>query len=124
MKKKLLLCFIGMAFLVGCSALIPSMSPPVWIHGTWSDEFGLTNYTFTETTMLQTNLYITLDMAEFFRDLDVFPDERITNTVYSFTVPDEMGGYTMEFSKVDTNTIDLTMKMSGATIGPTRLYRQ
>ena len=124
MKKTLLLCFIGMVFLIGCSLLTPSMSPPTWIHGTWSDEFGLTSYTFTPTTMLQTIGNITLDMAEFFRDLDVFPNETPTSTLYSFTVPEEMGGYTMEFSKIDANTIDLTMKMSGATIGPTRLYRQ
>jgi len=100
------------------------MSPPTWIHGTWSDELELVSYTFTPTTMLQTTGNITLDMAEFFRDLDFFSNETITNTFYSFTVPGEMGGFTMEFSKIDANTMNYTMKISGATIGPTPLYRQ
>lgn len=124
MKKLLALCLIGTVFLIGCSVLIPSMSPPAWIQGTWSDEFEVINYTFTPSTMLQTTGSITLDMAEFFRDLNVFPNETVTNTLYAFTVPEEMGGYTMEFSKVDANTMNYTMKMSGATVGPVLLYRQ
>ena len=126
MKKTLLLSLLGLTLLIGCTPPQPPpiMSPPSWIHGTWSDEFGVVSYTFTATTMLQVAGSLTIDMAEVCRELDVSSDETITATFYSFTVPYVDSGYKMEFTKIDANTIHHTSRMTGISIGPTPLYRQ
>jgi len=101
------------------------MSPPAWIQGTWSSGIIDADYTFTTSTMLQRSSITTLDMAALFREMDISPDETITATLYSFTVPDAgEGSYTMEFAKIDANTIHMTMRFAYATIGPVPLHRQ
>jgi hypothetical protein len=79
--------------------------------------------TFTATTVIQRSGNVSLDLGELYRVSETVVTETVTDTLYSFTVPTETGYSTMEFVRVDANTINWTMRTNLATIGPSTLSR-
>ena len=126
-KTRQILLFVAvLTLLAGCTELAPpqSLHPPAWIYGEWSDEFGAASYTFSETTVIQRTLNLTMDLGEMYLATDTPVTETVTSTLYSFSVPTETETMTMEFTKVNATTISLTMIVDFVTIGPTLLYLQ
>ena len=119
-------CLSALLLFIGCAPLPPpqALHPPGWIHGEWSDEFGVISYTFSATTVIQSSGNISIDLGELYLTTEASVTETITSTLYSYTVPVETGFVTMEFSNVDGNTINMTMRTNIVTIGPAPLYRQ
>lgn len=121
----LALGLILLASLSGCFRQPDSLfHPPEWILGTWFYEDVEAGYTFAETTVIQELPNISTDLGELYRLSEIPVEEAITETFYSFTIQTEEGFMTMEFRKVTTSSISLTMRTSVATIGPGMLYRQ
>ncbi|MCX5728079.1 MAG: hypothetical protein NTZ28_04440 [Nitrospirae bacterium] len=110
----------------GClQAVRPVMSPPAWIHGTWGQEDLDMDYEFAATTMIQRIGNVSPELAGLYRRTGTHVDEVITDTLYSFTVPTESGGFmTQEFRKIGDDSISMTMRTDVGTIGPSTLHRQ
>jgi len=132
MKRQYLMigCLALLVFLGGC--IEPDrqrLHPPAWIQGEWGITSGpnAMSYTFTATTVIQRAGYISLDYEEMFRSSDTHVTEKITGQLYSFTYLAEEGGVTaemtLEFTRVDADNINMTLKTSGGSIGPLPLTR-
>jgi len=129
MKRQQLTLCLGITLLLvltGCFAVQQQrLHPPTWIHGEWgmeSDPEAL-SLTFTATTVIQRSGNVSLDLGEMYRISETVVTETVTDALYSFTVPTETGYSTMEFVRVDANTINWTMRTNVGTIGPSTLSR-
>ena len=121
-----IICLAALLLSTGCALLLPpqqALHPPVWIHGEWSTGSLDGSWTFSATTMIMRVGITSLDYGEMYLHAGIHVTEIITDTFYSYTVPGEVSS-TMEFSKVDANTINMTTKTDFSTIGPVPLYRQ
>jgi hypothetical protein len=128
-RRQLAASCLGIALLVlltGCFVLPHQrLHPPAWIHGEWgiaSDPESM-SYTFTASTVIQRAMNISLNLGEMYRLTETSVAETITDTLYSFTTLDETGYTTMEFVRIDANTISFTMSTNVVTIGPVTLSR-
>lgn len=115
---------LALFVVTGCNGpvvLDQRLHPPSWIHGEWGIITVI--YTFTATTVIQTDEGASLDLGELYRVLGTPVTETITSTLYSFTTPTETGYETVEFSKVDANTIEMKVITEAGTIGHVPLFR-
>ena len=80
-------------------------------------------FVFSEQTVLQRVGAMTLDLGEMYRVGEIPVTETITDTFYAWRVPMETGWMKMEFEKIDTNTISMTMGTNISTFGPSPLQR-
>lgn len=98
--------------------------PPVWIHGRWTDEYEIAWYEFTASTIIQGTESMSLNLGELYRLAEFPVTETITDTLYSFTVLMDDISMTLEFRKLTSSSISMTMETNVGTIGPSTLYRQ
>jgi hypothetical protein len=120
-------CLVLLLFLVvGCEEVDPyKFHPPAWIHGEWhhASDPAVPSFTFTATTVIQTVGNTSLDLGEYYRVSDTPVAETITDTLYAFRVPTDMGWMRMKFEALDDNTINMTMETNLGNVGPTPLQR-
>jgi hypothetical protein len=104
----------------------PVMSPPAWIIGEWGFGVGEIDaaYEFTATTMIQRTGSMSMDWAEICRNSGMDVEEIVTASLYSFTIQQEQGSMSYEFRKGSSDSISMTMRANGVSIGPLVLYRQ
>lgn len=115
---------LALLLISGCKGPVVQdqrLHPPAWILGEW----GVTSvyYTFTPTTVIQTQQGASLDLGELYRVLDTPVTETITGSIYSFTTPTETGYQTVEFAKLDASMIEMTVRTERGTTGSVTLFR-
>jgi len=101
-----------------------SLAPPDWIIGTWSDEYCINTYQFTDDTIifsLEADGVVTvIDFCAFYRDSGIV--ESSSETSYALTLAASNAVY--EFSDNGDSTLDYYISMSGISTGPIVLIRE
>lgn len=102
------------------------LSPPAWIIGTWSDEFGLLSYTFTQNDVISTTSSTSFSFNSVYQAADM--NDSATSTSYTVTITISYGGTTAtsvyQFVKLTATSLNYTLSIDGMTIGPLTLYLQ
>ena len=123
---KRLFVIVGIVFLsitlVGCGSSgggsSSKFNPPAWIHGEWSDEFGMNHYTFTSDNIVLTGDGVSVNFKEVYKNVSI--KETKSDTLYKINFPD--GEYIYE--KDTDSTLNLTITASGITVGPFPLIKK
>lgn len=103
-----------------------SLAPPDWIIGTWSDEYGINTYQFTDNNIifsLEADGVVTvIDFYVFYRDFGII--EANEEASYSLSLTAAASGTVYEFSDNGDATLDYSISTSGISTGPIILIRE
>ena len=104
------------------------LSPPSWIIGTWTDEFGINSYEFKSNDVIFTVGSTSLSFNSFYQ---LFADMNDSASSTSYTVImttsyDEGTTATSvyQFVKLTATSLNYSLNINGNTIGPLALYLQ
>lgn len=103
-----------------------SLAPPDWIVGTWSDEYGINTYRFTDDNVifsLEADGVVTvIDFCVFYRDSGIV--EASAEASYSLSLTAAASGTVYDFSDNGDATLDYYISMSGISTGPIVLIKE
>lgn len=128
-----MIMFIAFTFF-GCeqdSILSPrdSLSPPSWIRGTWSDEYGVNTYTFSSSNVIFSidlgTTSIEIDFIEAMESSEVgVTNEISTSSTYRFSFNEGGTTSTLRFESVSSTTLTYYVTNAGVTTGPILLTKE
>lgn len=129
----LLVLFIAFMFF-GCDQdSMPSprdsLSPPSWIRGTWSDEYGVNTYAFSSSNVIFTvdlgSSSIEIDFAAVMESSELgVVDEISTSSMYRSSFNDGTSTTALRFENVSSTTLNYYISEGGITSGPIRLTKE
>lgn len=129
MKKAVIFLFT-LLFLLGCQSIISpeegdTFSPPNWIQGTWSDESGLTEFTFTKDNIISSPAgLVNIDFLEIYSDNVIVQNKSVSKYEVSIenSEGEELENY--KFEKSSGTTMDYYKRTSIITVGPVVMTKE
>ena len=122
------LMFIGCE-LDATSSPSKSLSPPNWIRGTWADEYGINNYTFSSNNVIfildLDTTSIEIDFVEMMNSSETgVANESSTASTYSFSFNDGGTTSSLRFEYQSSTTINYYVSEAGVTTEPITLTKE
>jgi hypothetical protein len=125
MKRKCLFVVLGIFILLfGCSLNTKAykINPPSWIIGTWSDEYSINQFRFTEHNIVLSIPSLSVDMSEAFKSANI--NEDISISTYRVNASQSGTTLILKFDKVNSTSINYYVTSSGITVGPITLGKK
>lgn len=124
MVKRFAVFLFALFLVVGCQSVFTPdeggiFSPPSWIQDTWSDESGLTVFTFTKDNIVSSPAgLINIDFLEAYGDNVIIQNKSVSEYEVSIENQDgeELENYSFEKSSL--TTMDYYKRTSIITVGP------